>query len=119
MPSLRSFAVLAALVWVGCADPADRPADWSYIHATIVVPSCATARCHSSLTAKAGVDLSDEQGAYDYLLGEQWVVPGDDQSELLYLLRGEQRLQMPPDAPLPAADIDLVEQWILDGAARQ
>jgi hypothetical protein len=82
------------------------------------VPSCATASCHSSLTARAGIDLEDEDRAYQLLIDEQFVVPGDPQSSLIYLLDGDERTRMPPDAPLPAADVDLIEQWIIEGAAR-
>jgi hypothetical protein len=38
------------------------------------------------------------------------------QSRLVHLLRAQDAPRMPPDRPLPEADIQLVEQWILDGA---
>ncbi len=37
-------------------------------------------------------------------------------SPLLYLLNGEGALRMPPDGPLPQADIDLIDRWIKAGA---
>jgi hypothetical protein len=38
------------------------------------------------------------------------------QSRLVNLLRANGAARMPPDRPLPEADIRLVERWILDGA---
>jgi hypothetical protein len=34
------------------------------------------------------------------------------------LLDGDERQRMPPDAPLPADDIELIRTWILAGAQR-
>lgn len=46
-----------------------------------------------------------------------FVVPGDPtRSKLMYLLRGEEVRNMPPDVPLPDIDIELIEEWILRGA---
>jgi hypothetical protein len=39
-----------------------------------------------------------------------------DQSRLVNLLRANGAARMPPDRPLPEADIRLIERWILDGA---
>ena len=46
------------------------------------------------------------------------MVPGDQTSSsaLLYLLRGQGSLRMPPDSPLPEADIVLIDDWIKAGA---
>lgn len=102
-----------------CAgDPADRPATWSYVHAAVIVPACATASCHSERAAAAGVALSDRDAAYDTLLDRLYVKPGDPASTLLLLLEGDERRRMPPDLPLPQADIDLVRAWIDAGAPR-
>lgn len=109
-----SFA-LAALA--GCAgDPADRPVAWSYVHAAIVAPNCATSSCHSERAQTAGVVLDDADQAYAALLDRDFVVPGDPASTLMSLLEGDERRRMPPDAPLPAADIALIRAWIEAGA---
>lgn len=100
----------------GCADPAGRPASWSYVHAAVVAPSCATASCHGALTRTAGLRLDDSDLAHEVLIGRQYVIPGDPDSPLLYLLEGEERDRMPPDAPLPQADIELIRRWIAEGA---
>lgn len=120
-------------VSAGCGD--ERPASWSYISPAIIQPNCATSSCHSRAAAAAGLDLSDATGGYRSLLDQrlpagrpmanylgkdpprQLVSKGHPtQSRLLNMLRGIGANVMPPDRPLPGADIDLVEQWILEGA---
>jgi hypothetical protein len=45
------------------------------------------------------------------------VTPYDPaQSRLVQMLRATGAPRMPPDRPLPEADIALIEKWILDGA---
>ena len=39
-----------------------------------------------------------------------------EQSRVVNMLRARSAPRMPPDRPLPEADIELVETWILDGA---
>jgi hypothetical protein len=103
----------------GCAgDPNDRPATWSYIHAAIIAPNCATSSCHSKLAQTASVELDDRDIAYSVLIDRAYVVPGDPGCTLMSLLDGDERQRMPPDAPLPADDIELVRAWILAGAAK-
>jgi len=47
------------------------------------------------------------------------VTPFDpNASRLVNMLRARDASRMPPDRPLPEADIELVEQWILNGARR-
>jgi hypothetical protein len=108
--------MFAGLLGACTGDPASRPASWSYVHAAIIAPSCATSSCHSERTAAAGIALDDPDTAYDALLGRAFVTPGDPASTLLVLLEGDERKRMPPDAPLPQADIDLVRTWIEAGA---
>lgn len=114
------LAILASIA--GCADPGERDANWDFIHAAIIEPSCATASCHSSLSKTAGVNLEDVDEAYDFLVSENdepgFVIPMDENSALLYLLNGNERKLMPPDGPLPKADIDLIKEWISQGAER-
>ncbi len=124
--SLTSVVLLG-----GCLASEERPARWSYIHAAILQPSCTTAGCHSGLTAIAGLNLSNADHAYNVLTGHvcgepirlqdplgNYIIPGSaEYSTLVHQLRGENRDVMPPDMPLPAAEIDLVERWIDVGAA--
>lgn len=111
----RLLAMLAGVV--ACAgDPQDRPATWSYLHAAVIAPNCATSSCHSALVETAGIALDDRDDSYARLIDLQFVVPGDPASALIPLLEGDERPRMPPDAPLPQADIDLVRAWIETGA---
>jgi hypothetical protein len=126
--------------------PDPRPASWEYISAAILQPSCATASCHGHATAAAGLDFSTAESGYTSLTGLWvWIVdPSGEltdgcrvvdgvrvcqrrerpivnaynpaQSRLVHVLRAEGAPRMPPDRPLPEADLQLVERWILDGA---
>jgi hypothetical protein len=122
MIRLHDYGILSIAVLVLTAactgDPAERPATWAYLHPAIVAPNCATSSCHSGRVDTAGVALDDTDEAYDDLIGRRFVVPGDSTSTLMSLLEGEERRRMPPDAPLPAADIELIRIWIEAGAPR-
>jgi hypothetical protein len=127
---MRAHLLLGAALVIGlaaCGDVDERPAKWSYISATIIQPSCATARCHSKGAAVFGLQLDTVAGGYVALVGSpampgeptgrNFVVPGDpDASKLMWMLRGVESQRMPPDEPLPEGDIELIEQWIRDGA---
>ena len=120
--------VLMGLVSTACDDEV-RPASWSYIHEAIIVPNCTASACHSRISAAFGIALHDREGAYSYLTGtvcgqqdpaqppRNLVVPFDPaRSKLMYLLRGQEVRSMPPDIPLPDAEIEIIEEWILEGA---
>ena len=139
---LLAMGFLAA----GCVSTDARPADWSYVSAAVIEPSCATASCHSRAVAAGGIDFSTAARGYNSLTAlwvwivdpkgtadqgcqsvagttvcqrenRSLVIPFDPaQSRLTLMLRGRGAPRMPPDQPLPEADIRLVEQWILDGA---
>ncbi len=126
------------------SDP--RSASWEYISAAIIQPNCATASCHGPAAAAAGLNFSDARSGYTSLTGLWvWVVDptgeisegcrvvdgvrvcqrkerplvhayNPEQSRLVHMLRAEGAPRMPPDRPLPEADILLIERWILDGA---
>ena len=105
---------VAALGCGGAADP--RPASWGYIHAAIVAPSCATIGCHSDVSKQGNLSLERAEEARTFLIGARHVVPGDAASPLMFQLEGIERLRMPPDAPLPAPDVELIRRWIVEGA---
>lgn len=118
---MRSIVVGLVLLACSCTD--DRPATWSFISTAIVEPACGTSGCHSQWSQVAGVILDTRDVAYKTLVTNPpdgyapFVVPGQpDQSQLMFLLRGDEIRIMPPDAPLPQADLDLIGQWILEGA---
>lgn len=112
--------LLGSLTWLllvgACEHPSDRPVEWETIHAAIIVPSCATSSCHSSLSRTAGINLEEAEQSYEFLLEKGFVVAGNASSPLLFLLEGDERSLMPPDAPLPNADINLIRSWIELGA---
>jgi hypothetical protein len=122
--------IAAALAVAGCAGADDRPSDWDYIHAAIIVPSCATAGCHGNPLALAGLDFSGRDGTWTFLTGRvcgapdlpgeprgNLVLPGQpERSTLMHRLRGQAVDVMPPSGPLPAEEIALIERWILEGA---
>ena len=126
-PRLLGVLLLAG----GCDTAADRSTSWSYIHTSIVRPACTTSACHSKLGSQAGIDLSTPGAAYLLFTGRgcdapdvsgsppgNFVRPGHPEtSKLMYLLRGEGGSIMPPDVPLPEAEIAIIERWILEGAA--
>lgn len=123
MKRLALLVLAVGTVAAGCGGDDDRPPRWSYISPAIIQPSCATASCHSEAAHQAGVRLDTRASGYDSLTSSGYpdkrffVVKGDPQrSELLYLLRAEGIRRMPRDAPLPDADIALVERWIVAGA---
>jgi hypothetical protein len=132
-----------------CGSVDDRPAAWGYISPALFQPACATSSCHSRAVAVAGLDLSDPDRGYTSLTGlwvwivdpsgtpEQGCKPMDGkvfcqrphrplvtpfdpaQSRVVNMLRAQHAPRMPPDRPLPEADIRLVERWILNGAAKE
>jgi hypothetical protein len=127
--ALVLFAVAGgALPASGCSGTDERPADWSYIHAAIINPNCTTSNCHNTMTARAGLDLSDPDGAYEVLVGaacgdpvggatRNYVDPGrPETSQLIYMMRSGEIDRMPPDIALADPEIDLVETWIREGA---
>ena len=130
-PALSTAVALTVAAALAACDAADdRPASWGYLHPAVIAPACATAGCHSQRAAQAGVDLSTRTGAYSVLTGRicgehtpvdppgNYVFAGSpERSKLMYLLRGDDVRVMPPDQPLAAVEIELVERWILEGAA--
>ncbi|HEY0710721.1 MAG TPA: hypothetical protein VGG33_28210 [Polyangia bacterium] len=127
------FAIFA-LVLAACGGEENRPASWEYISPAIIQPNCATSSCHSRAAAVAGLDLSETGEGYRSLMEQKLpvrpdtdykgnnpprvlVVPGNpQQSRIINMMRGFGASLMPPDRPLPEADIALVEAWILAGA---
>src|SRR5262245_59976535 len=120
MPALaRAVALgLLATTAIACGSASDdRPAKWSFMQPAIVQPNCATASCHSEVAARAGVVLEGRETAYNTLISRHFVIPSHPEaSGVLNLLRATQVPRMPPDAPLPPADIQLIQQWIAMGA---
>jgi len=119
---MRLLSVLSlALVTAACAaDTDERPAEFAYIARAILVPSCGTATCHSARTQREGVNLSSVAAVREELSKRAFAPQTGDpaDSELLFLLTTSGEKRMPVDSPLPQADIDLIETWIIAGAPR-
>ena len=115
----------------GCLEAEDQPVTWSYVYATVIQPNCTSSNCHSELASTRGLQFHFKEGAYLMLTGRMcgaedvpgqpdhnFVVPYEPgRSKVMYMLRGEETLQMPPDVPLPDVEIGFVERWIAQGAA--
>lgn len=118
-PSLASLIAPCLMVIggaAGCGDEIDdRPATKEYIVAAILAPACGNAGCHSSQAKKEGYAFDTVEAADEAF--QELVLPGDVQrSRLAQVLRSSGEERMPLDSPLPEADIQLIETWILGGA---
>jgi len=132
----------------GCGSTDNRAPAWEYISPVIFEPNCATSSCHSRAAAVAGLDFSDPDRGYTSLTALWvWIVDPDGtlaegckpmdgkvfcqrqhrplvtpfdpaESRVVNMLRAQNAPRMPPDCPLPEADIRLVERWILNGARK-
>jgi len=120
---MRPSHAYLVCVLAACTTTDDRPATWSFISTGILEPACGTAGCHSQWSQVSGVILDSREVAYETLVTAppdgygSFIIPGiPDHSQLIFLLRGDEIRLMPPDAPLTAADIELIEAWIAAGA---
>lgn len=109
-----------ALPAVECAEDASPPT-WTRVSVAVMQPSCGTVACHSAVARRAGVVLDSRDAGYASLVDvgeEPFVRPGAPaESRLMYLLAGvDVGRMMPPEAPLPDGEIELVARWICAGA---
>lgn len=126
-----SLVIGLLLAWGGCGNDDDqRETKWGFISPLIIQPNCATSSCHSKTAAAVGLDLSTTPDGYKSLLmanlakrnsqpekPRRLLIPfNPDESHLLHMLRANGTSRMPPDRPLPEADVRLIERWILGGA---
>ena len=99
---------------------------FSEIQASVFTPSCATANCHSGANPPANLNL-EAANSHAMLVGMpstqdpgiQLVAAGSpDMSYLIQKLEGTAGSggRMPPSGALDQADIDVIRQWITDGA---
>jgi len=73
--------------------------------------------CHGIKKREAGLRLDQLQGHLDGGDSGPAVIPGDvDNSLLIQAIRREDGLEMPPNTPLDAAQIAVLEHWIKLGA---
>ena len=100
---------------------------FSEIQANVLTPTCAVSGCHTGAGAPQGLRL-DDANSYGLLVDQPSsqvpatlrVAPGDpDNSYLIRKLEGTASVgaQMPLNgAPLEQSTIDIIRQWITDGA---
>jgi hypothetical protein len=114
---------LPSWVRAGSAEPLPPNSDFESIYQTILRGRCASAGCHN--TAAAGkLAMVDACGAYEALLesgscGQPRVKAGDTSSLLLDKLETREPScggPMPPTAALPAELVDVLRNWIGEGA---
>ena len=113
------YRFLAVLLVSGCAVSTDpRPVTADYIAEAILAPACGRAACHSS-GVKPKNFAFDTVAAAKEALRKIVIANKPDASELLQVM-GEATTTrggiMPPDGPLPDADIELIRTWIASGA---
>ena len=106
------------VVIAGCDDTVfngNEPASGIFLEDVLEIIDGNCLECHAGLTAEAGLDLStDFCGS---VMTGGIVIPENPDSSLLYLRMRSPSDPMPPSGRLPTADLDVVRQWILDGAA--
>lgn len=131
-----ALAILRHLVGLPGGPWADstQPVSFARVHKEVFLRSCAASSCHNSNSRRAGLDLENPLEAFALLVnegasntaaseaGKKRVVPGQPESSfLLTKLKGstneDEGARMPYGAPsLSDAQIDLVKNWIADGA---
>jgi hypothetical protein len=74
--------------------------------------------CHSASGAAGGLSLADKQTAYDQLMQDNRVKPGDAAcSEMIVRVHGiDKDYQMPPGDPLSEPARCALVQWVQQGA---
>jgi len=110
---MRILPLLALAAACGSSDIcSERPVTFSYIYNAIIVPNCATSGCHSQLS-QAGAAGSLEGIPQNFNNFNIAYSSLGHESDFLTLVKGASNAdyRMPPDQPLPKADIDLIQCW--------
>ncbi len=111
------------LVLVGCNATEDRPETLAYITEAILAPNCATANCHSAMKNEYGYAF-DSVAASQRSMAMGLIAPCADvpcppgnSALITYITVGDGISgRMPLDTPLANKDIELIANWIEDGA---
>ena len=133
-----SLLLTAALLWAGCGGedstvgPDGSDGEGQLTEATLAqvsevfTVSCAISGCHSGGEPAAGLSLEGDFAAriIGVASGQRpdlkLIDPGNpDGSYLLIKVRGDDEIvsqQMPPGAPLPAEQVEIIRAWIASGA---
>jgi hypothetical protein len=111
----------AALLGVLCASSGARTEDEPSFRervAPILAERCGECHGPDVPRAKAGLRFSSREALLAGGISGPAVVPGDpDASLLVQAIRyGDESLQMPPDGPLPAGEVEALVEWVRRGA---
>ena len=127
---MNRFVLVGALLASACGSATDdRPPTLDYITETILAPTCASAECHSAFKRQVGDEFDTPAAARQSIVANRLAVYPDDMADpahsfLITTLRvgepsilspGSGNVRMPYDAPMPDADIRLIEAWIASG----
>lgn len=116
---------VAALVLAACGTAVDeRPRNLDYITTAILAPSCGAATCHSSFRQTRGLVFDTVDDARITFQNDDPQLIGFNDGDptktpvLVLNLTIEQAgaPRMPYDKPLPDADVELIEDWLRNGA---
>ncbi|MEO9155031.1 MAG: hypothetical protein ABI591_05475 [Kofleriaceae bacterium] len=119
-----ALALAVAIPACGSVDDT-RPLDAQYVTAAILAPTCGAAQCHSSFAQAKGYELDTLASMRRTIVDKGLVVLDSNQfdpadpagSSLITWLTKTDPFnlgigRMPFDAPMPNADIHLLEDWI-------
>src|SRR5688500_12176773 len=110
---LSRFGLLPMSLALCCAA---EPGDFATTVHPIPVSRCLS--CHTADSGQAGLSLATREGMLKGGITGPALVPGDSARSLMVKrILGEAGNRMPMDGkPLPAAEIELIKQWIDAGA---
>ena len=131
---MTPFLLALAVACNGSEEPeAPLEATFDSIHQRVLLDNCATSGCHSTADAISNLALQDIDEAFDALLnqpctnqtaiieGLERVASGDPERSFLFWKLTDAAgmgAEMPPTYSLTDEEIEVVRQWILDGASR-
>jgi hypothetical protein len=127
---MQRLVLVGALLAGACGATDDRPRTLAYITETILAPSCASAECHSAFRRQVGDQFDTVDATRVSIVANGLVTLPDDVANpsgsilIQTLTVGSTsvldpksgKVRMPYDAPMPDADVELIRDWIAQGA---
>jgi hypothetical protein len=122
---MRPLVLFAVLLGGACGATDDRPRTLEYITQTILAPTCAAAQCHSAFKQEVGDEFDTVEAARLSIVTNGLVDTTAPTDSTIYksITTGVPSrfditvmVRMPFDAPMPDADVQLILDWITDGA---
>jgi hypothetical protein len=112
--TLYAAVALGLLSCTSCTDSNDQPVTIAYLSETILKPSCGTINCHSALGRTSGYVFGTVEQTTKTL--RLLVTPNRAADSLLIAVMRRKVEPMPPSDAIADSDVELIEQWINDGA---